>query len=269
MTRKISLSVIVCTKDRPDEISGCVDCLLEQTIKEFELIVVDASSDRNIEDMLARKLKKVKDRICFKYVKSPAWLTRQRNMGIEEASGEILVFLDDDVVVEKDYLENHHRVYEKDIQGRIGGVGGIFLNSDSYGFIGYLFRKLFLLDLSGEKGKVLPSGFASHLRNPTVLTESEVLDGGNTSYRRKIFDSLEFDEYFKGYGYMEDDDFSYRASKQYTLAVSPDIRLTHLASGASRSERKEIQIMQVVNHYWFFKKNMPKTVVTWFCFSWS
>ena len=68
---------------------------------------------------------------------------------------------------------------------------------------------------------------------------------------------------------MEDDDFSYRVSRKYKLVLNPDIRLVHLCSEPNKGERKEIQIMQVMNHYYFFRKNMPKTVLTWFSFFWS
>ena len=269
MTHKIDLSVIICTKDRPDEINRCVDFLLDQTVKEFELIIVDASSDGVTGSILKRKLGMAKDGICFRYIRSAAWLTRQRNMGIEKASGEILVFLDDDVVVEKDYLENHHRVYEMDTRKSIAGVGGIFLNVKPYSMPKQLFHKLFLLPTGDKKQRMLSSGFATHIIQPSEITNVEVLNGGNTSYRKAIFNSFKFDENFEGYGYMEDDDFSYRVSRVHKLCITPFARSKHFVSDKGKDSLEHRMCLEVKNHYYFFMKNMEQNIKTWMFFIWS
>jgi len=262
-------SVIICTKDRSDEISRCVDSLLEQTIEEFELIVVDASADRNTEVLLADRLEKVKNRISFKYIKSPGWLTRQRNIGVKNSSEEILVFLDDDVVLEKDYLESYLRIYEKDIDKHIAGVGGVFLDIRPYNLPKQLFHKLFLLPTADKKQRMLPSSFATHIINPSGITKVEILNGGNTSYRKCIFDSFRFDENFKGYGYMEDDDFSYRVSRTHELYVAPAVKSKHFVSDKSRDDLEYRICLEVKNHYYFFRKNMEQNIKTWLAFIWS
>jgi glycosyltransferase involved in cell wall biosynthesis len=44
------VSVVVCTRDRPDDLPVALDAILSSTYRDFELIVVDQSADERTSD---------------------------------------------------------------------------------------------------------------------------------------------------------------------------------------------------------------------------
>ena len=99
-----SVSVVVCTRDRADVLSGCLDRLAALTYPELEVVVVDnaATDDRTralVEALAARDPR-------FRYVAEPRpGLSRARNRGLAEARGEIIAYTDDDVAVDAGWVE--------------------------------------------------------------------------------------------------------------------------------------------------------------------
>ena len=96
-----SLTVAICTKDRPENLSRCLTSLLKlrSDSNYFEVLVVDnAPSDNRTKELVAA----LPD---LNYVCEPkAGLDFARNRAIQEASGEILAYLDDDVTVDHQWL---------------------------------------------------------------------------------------------------------------------------------------------------------------------
>lgn len=100
-----SVSVIVCTYNRSDLLKDSLKSLFKQTYNSdhYEIIVVDNNSTdatRNVvESLLA--VSSVKTRYIFD---SRQGLSFARNTGINHATGEIVVFTDDDVEVDSNWL---------------------------------------------------------------------------------------------------------------------------------------------------------------------
>ena len=93
-------SFIVAMYNIENYINRCIDSLLVQTYKDFEIIVVnDGSTDGSLE-----KIKKYENQIRI-INKDNGGLSSARNRGIDESLGEYLIFIDGDDYVEKDYLE--------------------------------------------------------------------------------------------------------------------------------------------------------------------
>lgn len=101
------VTVAICTKDRPENLDRCLESLLKlQTPHEpqgsscFEILVVDnAPSDEQTKELVASLS-------TVRYVREPKpGLDFARNRAIKEASNEILAFLDDDVVVDRKWLD--------------------------------------------------------------------------------------------------------------------------------------------------------------------
>lgn len=101
-----SLTVAICTKDRPDNLARCLKSLLklQQPEKEgsprFEILVVDnAPTDEQTFTLVASLLN-------VNYVREPKpGLDFARNRAINSATGELLAFIDDDVVVDRNWLD--------------------------------------------------------------------------------------------------------------------------------------------------------------------
>jgi glycosyltransferase involved in cell wall biosynthesis len=98
------LSTVVCTHNpRPDYFSRCLDALRRQTLAlpSSELIVVDNRSDEPLTDRLDLSWHP-RARIVRE---ETLGLTAARLRGIRESTRDLLVFVDDDNVLDEDFLE--------------------------------------------------------------------------------------------------------------------------------------------------------------------
>lgn len=109
-------SVIIPCRNAERIVGDAVKSALAQTEPPWEVIVVDdASTDRSTEaarDAGARVITNTRRRNAG----------GARNAGIEAASGDVLAFLDADVIAARDWLERVRRVFERD--PAVVGVGG-------------------------------------------------------------------------------------------------------------------------------------------------
>lgn len=94
-----SVSVVVCTRHRPDDLDRCLGSLGNLSTHPQEIVVVDnTAGDGRTADVCARH--------PVRYVVEPrAGLSRARNRGIVETSGAIVAFIDDDCVVDPGWLD--------------------------------------------------------------------------------------------------------------------------------------------------------------------
>jgi glycosyltransferase involved in cell wall biosynthesis len=100
-----SLTVAICTKDRPDNLARCLEHLLKLKTSisgeknDFEVLVIDnAPSDERTKELVeslsgVRYTRELKPGLDF-----------ARNRALQEATGEILAFLDDDVTPDRQWL---------------------------------------------------------------------------------------------------------------------------------------------------------------------
>ena len=112
------VSVIIPTFNRNISLCNTLSCLFKQLYKNYEIIIVD-QSDKEFKE---KDLFLIKNKNKFKYLatKIPN-AARARNIGILEARGTILLFLDDDVIFDKDLIKNHVSNYT---DKKIGAVAG-------------------------------------------------------------------------------------------------------------------------------------------------
>ena len=96
-------SVIVCTYNRPDILQRCLERLRSLDYPNFEVVVVDnAPRDQRTKDLVTT-LELEDPRIRYVVEPSPG-LSRARNRGVEAMRGDIGVFTDDDVSVDRRWL---------------------------------------------------------------------------------------------------------------------------------------------------------------------
>lgn len=94
-------SIIVLTFNNLEFNQKCISSVLENTLGDFELIIVDNASN----DGTAEYLKSIEDnRVKVLLNKENRGFSRGNNQGAREATGEILVFLNNDTEVRKDWL---------------------------------------------------------------------------------------------------------------------------------------------------------------------
>ncbi|MBF0553795.1 MAG: glycosyltransferase family 2 protein [Nitrospirae bacterium] len=261
-------SIIIPTYNRPVDLKNCIESILNQTVPPYEIIVVD---DGNLTEL---PLKAQCEQMGIKYVyykKDKPGLTASRNKGIELATGDIVFFFDDDVVLFPDYIEQILNIYNTSED--VGGVGGAIANHKKLGLAKKL-RKILEIPflVSGvREGRVLPSGFCTSFGTTPFeikkITEVDFLSGGVSSFKKEVFSKFAFDaKHFLNYGMGEDKDFSYRVSKAYKLIFNPHARLYHYEAPQMRPNGyREIFMFVVFTHY-FFKQHVKKSPVQWLFF---
>ena len=95
----LSVVVVVCTRDRPDQLSDCVASLRVLRRPGVDVLVVDnAPSDDRTRDLCERE--------GVRYVREPhPGQTRARNRGILESGADVVAFTDDDCIVDSRWLD--------------------------------------------------------------------------------------------------------------------------------------------------------------------
>ena len=260
-----TLSIIVCTKDREQGLRNCLDSIFHQTRRPDEIIIVDDGNlpERDIVGLVARH------EIACRYLrKDTVGLTASRNLGVQHVKGDVVLFLDDDVLLDPGYVAGIMEIFEGDLERRVGGVTGVLRTSYRPGVL--LFLRFFGLD-ARMPGAVLPSGKGVLVREGDISYPVEVqwLSGCNMSYRREVFDTFSFDKRLGSYGWGEDRDFSYRVSKEHKLVATPAAALVHLENPGGRIHPRRFGFMETNYLYRFFAKNMPKRPMNWLALGWA
>ncbi|HUF30207.1 MAG TPA: glycosyltransferase [Gemmatimonadaceae bacterium] len=114
-TREPPVSVVICTRDRPNSLARCLDSIAQIDYPEFEVVIVDNAPSTDA----ARRLASSHD---FRYVEEPIpGLDWARNRGIATATHEIIAFTDDDVRVDRLWLQGIARAFTGDAIGLVTG----------------------------------------------------------------------------------------------------------------------------------------------------
>lgn len=102
------ISLIICTYNRDKYIYNCLQRIADNgfPVDRYEIILVNNNSTDNTEQ-LCQKFSKEYPQAPFRYFnETNQGLSFARNRGIKEASGDWLVFLDDDAMIHPNYLNN-------------------------------------------------------------------------------------------------------------------------------------------------------------------
>lgn len=98
------VSVVVCTRNRPDILKDCLSRLNALSYPHLELIVVDNAPTDDRTRHLVERFSQLDRR--FRYVREPRpGLSAARNRGVREARGTYLAYTDDDVAVDRDWVQ--------------------------------------------------------------------------------------------------------------------------------------------------------------------
>jgi GT2 family glycosyltransferase len=195
----------------------------------------------------------------------------QRNKGIENSSCDIVIFLDDDVILDPRYFEQLIDAYQAKWSENLGGVQGSIIEiseKNNWGPVQVL-HKLFFLDHIGKDGILKPTGSPTFLRESKEIKKVEIFSGCMMSFRRKLLLENRFDENLKDFWIYDDIELSYRISRKYDLYQTPHARLNHKSSSFSYEGQRKIAMMSVINRLYIFKKYFNKSILNWILYLWS
>jgi GT2 family glycosyltransferase len=120
-----SVSLVVCTRDRPESVEPCLDALTIAASAPGagrpEILVIDNAPRTNaVECLIATKFP-----TCRYIRETRAGLNRARNRAVAEAKGDVVAFTDDDVRVEPDWVERIRSIFGRNPE--VGGMTGLVL----------------------------------------------------------------------------------------------------------------------------------------------
>ena len=110
---KIKVSVIVPVYNVEKFIDKCLNSLVNQTLKEIEIIVVNDGSSDNSQKIIDEYVKKYPNKIKS-FIKENGGQGSARNMGLEKAVGEYISFVDSDDWLDLNTLEKMYNLAKKD-----------------------------------------------------------------------------------------------------------------------------------------------------------
>ncbi|WP_264522003.1 glycosyltransferase family 2 protein [Flavobacterium sp. N1994] len=281
----MNFTLIVCTYMRPTALLSLLESVKEQTLYPNEILIIDGSTNNETEIVLENN--RFQNLKYFTVPPEHRGLTKQRNYGIArvEKTSEVICFLDDDIVLTPTYFENLLNTYTSYPDAL--GVGGFIVEDDisceyvgdnykptikEYYFDGwkrkeasrFIMRKRFGLDSD------CPPGFSSlysHGRSVGFLPPSdkvyevELLMGGVSSFKKSVFESLQFSTYFEGYGLYEDADFSIRVAKTGKLYLNTTAKLYHYHDASGRPNQYQYGKMVVRNGWYVWRTKNPKPLL--------
>lgn len=127
---KLRLSVVIVTFNRATMLEDTLLSVANQSRIPEEVIVVDNASSDNTKEIVSY----FSNRLTIKYVfESKRGIPIARNTGIKNATGDVIVFIDDDCVADKEWLRYLELPFLRDAS--IGMVGGEILAHRTQGTI--------------------------------------------------------------------------------------------------------------------------------------
>jgi GT2 family glycosyltransferase len=229
----LSCSVVICTRDRPAELSRCLASVKRQSVSAQEIIVVDNGSVDEATRNVATSAEVI-------YVREDRLgLDIARNTGALRASGDIVVFTDDDVIVHRRWLE---RLVGAFTAPEIGAVTGLVLPGELATEAQLHFETFWSFGQGYQLKDVDHQRFRAH---PAAVYPAWTIGAGaSMAFRRDVFRTVGlFDPRLDvgQAGCSGDSEFWYRLlSKGYTCRYTPAAVAFHFHRRTSESLSRQI-----------------------------
>ena len=248
----IKLSVIIPNYNGKQYLEACVDSLFNQSVRSFEVIIVDdASADGSAESLKEKYPENTGfPRVRYLSHKENKGFAASVNDGIAAAVSEYVLLLNNDTLADPAFVETMWREIRR--SDKIFSVSAKMLNmyepekmddaGDFFCALGWAF--------SDARDKEA----SKYQRRREVFSAC----GGAAIYRKDVLQELGgFDE--AHFAYLEDVDLGYRAQWQgYRNIYAPGAVVEHAGSGSSGSRYNEFKLrLTVRNQLYLLYKNMP------------
>ena len=201
-------SIIIPVYNRPDEVDELLQSLTQQTLRDFEVLVVEDGSSVPCRDVVG----KYNEQLLLRYFEKPnSGPGQTRNYGAERSQGEYLIILDSDCILPPDYLAAVEKELQTAPADAFGGPDRAHESfSDIQKAINYSMTSFFTTGgIRGGKKKM--DKFYPRSFNMGVRREVYLALGGFSKMR-----------------FGEDIDFSIRIFKAgYRCRLFPDARVYH------------------------------------------
>jgi GT2 family glycosyltransferase len=215
-------SIVIATYNRESVLIDSINSVLSQHYKNFELVVVDQTLHH--EKTTQKFLDNLNDKRFRYFHVSPPSIAAAENFGISKARGEIVIFIDDDVIVNDQFIDSHVKAYDNP---SVGGVAGRIVEPGQ--------------QVSDTLYHLTSYGWAKRGGSLNYVKDSETTDarGCNMSFRKTVLVELGyFDTQFVKNAYRFESDMCYRvvnAGYKILFCANASLIHLHIKNGGSRS----------------------------------
>jgi len=231
MLKQLKVSVIIPTYNRANLLPRAINSVLNQTFRDFEIVVVDDGSTDNTREILEPFIKSNQIRYFYQKNKGPS---AARNLGIKNSKGEYIAFLDSDDEWLPEKLEKQIKLFENSKDKKLGFVGCdvIIVDEERNTTIQYEFPKYknYLKYLLSTKSIWFPSA---------ILTKKKILE------EIGLFDEdLHFGEHW---------DMWIRIARKYSFDFVPEYLIKYYLG--TPWVTNPIKLLEIANSYdYIFQK---------------
>ncbi|MBW4595700.1 MAG: glycosyltransferase [Brasilonema angustatum HA4187-MV1] len=199
-----SVSVIVCTRNRPEQLAQCLRSLSSLSQRPEQILVVDnAPADDATRQVVAQMS-------GIEYILEPRpGLSVARNTGIRHSTGDIIAFTDDDAIVHPDWSMRLQQGFN---DSKVMAVTGLMLPAELETEAQLIFHKGSAGPGWGYRALTFDTQFFEEMKHRGVPVW-RIGAGANMAFRRKAFERVGyFDERLGAgaSGCSEDSEFWYR-----------------------------------------------------------
>ena len=242
-------TVVVCTYKREKLLKRFLIKILNNNFKPSKIVIIDQNIDKKSLNLSRQIFKKYKFN-QFNIVKNvkKIGLTKSKNISLNYIKTKYVVFLDDDILINKNFFENLiNLIFKK----KAHGVCGVITNFKKNKIKNFFY---YLTNYGAYKDhRYYFQNYKDYLQKKIYYKKIKSLPGGITCFDTNIFNKIKFDEKYITHNY-EDVDFSIRLKKlimNYKFYIS----LNSFCIDGLKKKQKENISLRFKFMYLLFLKN--------------
>jgi GT2 family glycosyltransferase len=263
MVKSPQVSVIIPTKNRASDLAIAVRSLLGQAILPEQIVIVDQSTDDSGFKQVKTEFANTHGvRLDYIWNTSINGAAAARNYAMERATGDVWLFLDDDVVLEADFIERLLDVYRE--YPEAGGVSGIITNYLPPPLAFRLWSAIFALGPFHDERQ--PIYWACNQLRDSAPVPVRKFTSALMSFRASIIRNVRFDANHPG-ALAEDIDFCSRLPAATLMFIAPRARLLHNRSPLGRANDHWLRAHAQASCY-LYVRNWQSGSKNRLCFAW-
>lgn len=253
--RRVTVTAAIPTLNRPDLLRRALDALAACVPGPDEIMVIDGTADAVALPVIEAL---TQSRACppIRHLVCVGGLTLKRNRALAECRTEVIAFFDDDARPEPDVFAKLAAAYTDD---RVVGATGHVVEPGALPVGGKESRLRRLLPGGGPEGTFTRYGFPRRISDPGRSCDVEFMSGCFMTARVGAARAVRFDEELVGYGFVDDEDFSWRLSRLGRIRYLGDAVVHHDNTGFSTRDRRAFGRRIILSRAYLFRKNFPQT----------
>lgn len=247
----MDIKIGIVTKDRADVIKDTLERLSELKLDE-NVILVDGSE--------GNETKNISRKFSANYIRQKEGRrTRARNIALEECESDYIIYIDDDVIVSENWMDQMKRTLSK--ERVVGATGKLEGEAPSLSGISGNIRE-FLFGGKDDFGEILNNGVINGDFFYDDEKEVDHLVGCNMAFKTSVLREVGGfnEEYDVGNAYREETEPSYKAGQKGKLIYNPEASVNHLNEEEEEKQKRWMFYNPYLTKYFLRQNEIVKGV---------